>query len=211
METINVAVDGTGDHSLSLTAAAATSVTVSGDSKLSLTLTDSNKVDTIDAAGNSGGVEIANALNDGATFTGGTGADVVTLGKSNTVFGGEGEDTFKVSSTAVNELSEIKDFGVGDKIQMMGSSLGNSGAVTLGKALVSADPNANLDTYVSLATAQTESVAWFQYAGNTYVVVNNETAGFDAENDYIVKLSGTDIDLSTATVASGVLTLPEGA
>lgn len=211
VETINVAVDGTGDHSLSLTAAAATSVTVSGDSKLSLTLTDSNKVDTIDAAGNSGGVEIANALNDGATFTGGTGADVVTLGKSNTVFGGEGEDTFKVSSTAVNELSEIKDFGVGDKIQMMGSSLGNPDAVTLGKALVSADPNANLDTYVSLATAQTESVAWFQYAGDTYVVVNDDAAGFDASKDYIVKLSGTDIDLSTATVASGVLTLPEGA
>lgn len=214
VETINVAVDGTGDHSLSLTAAAATSVTVSGDSKLSLTLTNSNKVDTIDAVGNSGGVEIVNALNDGATFTGGTGADVVTLGKSNTVFGGEGEDTFKVSSTAVNELSEIKDFGVGDKIQMMGSSLGNLGAVTLGKALVSADPNANLDTYVSLATAQTgaESVAWFQYAGDTYVVVNDTTAGFDASKDYIVKLSGTDIDLSTATVANnGVLTLPEGA
>ena len=214
VETINVAVDGTGDHSLSLTAAAATSVTVSGDSKLSLTLTNSNKVDTIDAVGNSGGVEIVNALNDGATFTGGTGADVVTLGKSNTVFGGEGEDTFKVSSTAVNELSEIKDFGVGDKIQMMGSSLDNLGAVTLGKALVSADPNANLDTYVSLATAQTgaESVAWFQYAGDTYVVVNDTTAGFDASKDYIVKLSGTDIDLSTATVANnGVLTLPEGA
>ena len=213
VETINVAVDGTGDHSLSLTAAAATSVTVSGDSKLSLTLTNSNKVDTIDAVGNSGGVEIVNALNDGATFTGGTGADVVTLGKSNTVFGGEGEDTFKVSSTAVNELSEIKDFGVGDKIQMMGSSLDNLGAVTLGKALVSADPNANLDTYVSLATAQTgaKSVAWFQYAGDTYVVVNDTTAGFDASKDYIVKLSGTDIDLSTATVADGVLTLPEGA
>lgn len=210
VETINVAVDGTGDHSLSLTAAAATSVTVSGDSKLSLTLTG-DKVDTIDAVGNSGGVEIVNALNDGATFTGGTGADVVTLGKSNTVFGGEGEDTFKVSSTAVNELSEIKDFGVGDKIQMMGSSLGNIDAVTLGKALVSADPNANLDTYVSLATAQTESVAWFQYAGDTYVVVNDDAAGFDASKDYIVKLSGTDIDLSTATVANGVLTLPEGA
>lgn len=209
VETINVAVDGTGDHSLSLTAAAATSVTVSGDSKLSLTLTNSNKVDTIDAVGNSGGVEIVNALNDGATFTGGTGADVVTLGKSNTVFGGEGEDTFKVSSTAVNELSEIKDFGVGDKITM------SDFTATLGKALVSADPNANLDTYVSLATAQdAKSVAWFQYAGDTYVVGNADgKAGFDAAADYIVKLSGTDIDLTDASFASGTLSLPvvEGA
>lgn len=209
VETINVAVDGTGDHSLSLTAAAATSVTVSGDGKLKLTLTG-DKVDTINAAGNSGGVEIGDALNDGATFTGGTGADVVTLEKSNTVFGGEGEDTFNVSSTAVNELSEIKDFGVGDKITM-----GDSLTATLGKALVSADPNANLDTYVSLATAQdAESVAWFQYAGDTYVVGNADgKAGFDAAADYIVKLSGTDIDLTDASFASGTLSLPvvEGA
>lgn len=208
VETINVAVDGTGDHSLSLTAAAATSVTVSGDAWLKLTLAG-NKVDTINAAGNSGGVEIGDALNDGATFTGGTGADVVTLGKSNTVFGGEGKDTFKVSSTAVNELSEIKDFGVGDKITM------GDFTATLGKALVSADPNANLDTYVSLATAQdAKSVAWFQYAGDTYVVSNADgKAGFDAAADYIVKLSGTDIDLTDASFASGTLSLPvvEGA
>lgn len=209
VETINVAVDGTGDHSLSLKADDATSVTVSGDAGLKLTLTGS-KVDTIDAVGNSGGVEIVNTLNDGASFTGGTGADVVTLGKSNTVFGGEGKDTFNVSSTAVNELSEIKDFGVGDKITM-----GDSLAATLGKALVSADPNANLDTYVSLATAQdAKSVAWFQYAGDTYVVGNADgKAGFDAAADYIVKLSGTDIDLTDASFASGTLSLPvvEGA
>ena len=205
VETINVAVDGTGDHSLSLKADDATSVTVSGDAGLKLTLTGS-KVDTIDAVGNSGGVEIVNTLNDGASFTGGTGADVVTLGKSNTVFGGEGKDTFNVSSTAVNELSEIKDFGVGDKITM-----GDSLAATLGKALVSADPNANLDTYVSLATAQdAESVAWFQYAGDTYVVGNADgKAGFDAAADYIVKLSGTDIDLTDASFASGTLSLPD--
>lgn len=204
VETINVAVDGTGDHSLSLTAAAATSVTVSGDAGLKLTLTG-DKVDTINAAGNSGGVEIGDALNDGATFTGGTGADVVTLGKSNTVFGGEGEDTFNVSSTAVNELSEIKDFGVGDKITM------SDFTATLGKALVSADPNANLDTYVSLATAQdAKSVAWFQYAGDTYVVGNADgKAGFDAAADYIVKLSGTDIDLTDASFTKGTLSLPD--
>lgn len=190
---------------LSLEANAATSVTVSGDAGLKLTLTGSNKIDTIDAVGNSGGVEIVNALNDGATFTGGTGADTVTLGKSNTVFGGEGADTFNVSNTEVNELSEIKDFGVGDKISM-GDFNGS-----LGKALVSVDSSANLANYVTLATQGAKGVAWFQYAGDTYVVGNDGNAGFDANADFIVKLSGTDIDLSDASFTAGILSLPAGA
>ena len=212
VENINVVAtdtDGKPDvpvaHSLSLEANAATSVTVSGDAGLKLTLTGSNKIDTIDAVGNSGGVEIVNALNDGATFTGGTGADTVTLGKSNTVFGGEGADTFKVSNTEVNELSEIKDFGVGDKISM-GDFTGS-----LGKALVSVDSSANLANYVTLATQGAKGVAWFQYAGDTYVVGNDGKVGFDAAADFIVKLSGTDIDLSDASFTAGILSLPAGA
>ena len=205
VETINIVSDGEGEiHDMTLTADKATTVKVSGDAGLKLTLTGSNKIDTIDAVGNSGGVEIVNALNDGATFTGGTGADTVTLGKSNTVFGGEGADTFKVSNTEVNELSEIKDFGVGDKISM-GDVNGS-----LGKALVSVDSNANLATYVELAT-QKAGVAWFQYAGDTYVVGNDSNAGFNAAADFIVKLSGTDIDLSDASFTAGILSLPAGA
>lgn len=211
VENINVvATDTDGDstdpviiHNLTLKAAAATTVTVSGDAGLKLTLTG-NKIDTIDAVGNSGGVAIVNVLNDGATFTGGTGADTVTLGNSNTVFGGEGADTFKVTSTEVNELSEIKDFGVGDTISM------GTFSVSLGKALVSVDSNANLANYVELAT-QAVGVAWFQYAGDTYVVGNDTTPGFGAANDFIVKLSGTDIDLTGASFVNGSMTLSEGA
>ena len=204
VETINIVSDGEGEkYNMTLTADKATTVKVSGDAELDLTLTG-NKIDTIDAVGNSGGVEIVSALNDGATFTGGTGADTVTLGKSNTVFGGEGADTFKVSNTKVNELSEIKDFGVGDTISM------GTFSVSLGKALVSVDSNANLANYVELAT-QVGGVAWFQYAGDTYVVGNDKTVGFDATNDFIVKLSGTDIDLTGASFVAGSMTLSEGA
>lgn len=210
VETLNVVAtdtnlsNGAVEHTLTLQAAAATSVTVSGDAGLKLTLTG-DKIDTIDAVGNSGGVEIVNVLNGGATFTGGTGADTVTLGNSNTVFGGEGADTFNVSHTEVNKLSEIKDFGVGDTIKM------GDFTTSLGKALVSVDSNANLANYVELATQGAKGVAWFQYAGDTYVVGNDGTAGFDATADFIVKLSGTDIDLTGASFVNGSMTLSEGA
>lgn len=204
VETINIVSDGEDAHRMNLDAGKATTVKVSGDAGLELALTG-GKIDTIDAVGNSGGVEIVAPLDDGVTFTGGTGADTVALGKSNTVFGGEGADTFKVLNTKVNELSEIKDFGVGDTISM-GSTL----TASLDKALVSMDPNANLATYVELAT-QKAGVAWFQYAGDTYVVGNDSTPGFDAEKDFIVKLSGTDIDLTGASFVAGSMTLSEGA
>ena len=140
------------------------------------------------------------------TFTGGAGDDTVTLGAGNTVTGGVGNDTFTISlNTAVNDRSVITDFGAGDTIKMGSSAHGSGVDNALGDALVVNDPKATLDDYVNAAT-QTEGVAWFQYEGNTYVVVNNDTAGFDASADYIVQLSGS-VDLSDAMMQSGGLTL----
>ena len=206
VETINIVADDSNDdasatHTMTLTADKATTVKVSGDAGLALTLTDSDAVKTIDASESTGGVDIKTDLK-GVTFTGGAGDDTVTLGAGNTVTGGTGNDTFTISlNTAVNDRSVITDFGAGDTIKMGESANADS----LGDALVVNDPKATLDDYVNAAT-QAEGVAWFQYVGNTYVVVNNSTAGFDASADYIVQLSGS-VDLSDAVMESGALTL----
>lgn len=206
VETINIVADDSNDdasatHTMTLTADKATTVKVSGDAGLVLTLTDSDAVKTIDASESTGGVDIKTDLK-GVTFTGGAGDDTVTLGAGNTVTGGTGNDTFTISlNTAVNDRSVITDFGAGDTIKMGESANADS----LGDALVVNDPKATLDDYVNAAT-QAEGVAWFQYVGNTYVVVNNSTAGFDASADYIVQLSGS-VDLSDAVMESGALTL----
>lgn len=206
VETINIVADDSNDdanatHTMTLTADKATTVKVSGDAGLALTLTDSDAVKTIDASESTGGVDIKTDLK-GVTFTGGAGNDTVTLGAGNTVTGGTGNDTFTISlNTAVNDRSVITDFGAGDTIKMGESANADS----LGDALVVNDPKATLDDYVNAAT-QAEGVAWFQYVGNTYVVVNNSTAGFDASADYIVQLSGS-VDLSDAVMESGALTL----
>lgn len=206
VETINIVADDSNDdanatHSMTLTADKATTVKVSGDAGLTLSLTSPNVVKTIDASESTGDVNI-NATLNGVAFTGGAGDDTVTLGAGNTVTGGAGDDTFTISlNTAVNDRSVITDFGAGDKI-VMGAS---ASAASLGDALVVNDPKATLDDYVNAAT-QTAGVAWFQYEGNTYVVVNDAAAGFGASADYIVQLSGS-VDLSDAVMAGGNLTL----
>lgn len=209
VETINIVADDSNDdasatHAMTLTADKATTVKVSGDAGLDLTL-GSTPVKTIDASESTGDVTISDALK-GVTFTGGAGDDTVTLGAGNTVTGGAGNDTFTINqNTAVNDRSVITDFGAGDTIEMGSSANGSGADSALGDALVVNDPKATLDDYVNAAT-QTAGVAWFQYEGNTYVVVNDGTAGFNASADYIVQLSGS-VDLSDAVMASGSLTL----
>lgn len=205
VETINIVSDGEGEtHNMTLTADKATTVKVSGDAGLALTLTGSEAVKTINASESTGNVVISDALK-GVTFMGGAGNDVVELGAGNTVTGGAGKDLFNIKlNTAVNDRSVITDFGAGDTIKM-GTANGSGTGHALGDALVVNDPKATLDDYVNAAT-QTEGVAWFQYEGNTYVVVNNSTAGFDASADYIVQLSGS-VGLSDAVMANGSLTL----
>ena len=216
VETINIVADDSGEgaadatHTMTLTADKATTVKVSGDAGLELTLTSSDVVKTIDAFESTGGVDIKTDLKD-VTFTGGAGDDTVTLGAGNTVTGGAGKDTFTVKAgTAINDRSVITDFGAGDTIKMGTTADGSGDGNALGDALVVNDPKATLTDYVTAATATAaESVAWFQYEGNTYVVVNSGV-GFDASADYIVQLSGS-VDLSDAVMSNGSLTLPEGA
>ena len=209
VETINIVADDSNDdasatHTMTLTADKATTVKVSGDAGLTLTLTGSDAVKTIDASESTGDVTISNALK-GVTFTGGAGDDTVTLGAGNTVTGGVGNDTFTINlNTAVNDRSVITDFGAGDTIKMGGSANGSGADNALGDALVVNDPKATLDDYVNAAT-QADGAAWFQYEGNTYVVVNSGV-GFDASADYIVQLSGS-VDLSDAVMQGGELTL----
>lgn len=212
VETINIVADDDDEtvadatHTMTLSADKATTVKVSGDADLALTLTGSAAVKTIDASESTGDVEISDVLK-GVTFTGGAGDDVVTLGAGNTVTGGAGDDTFNVETdTVLNDRSVITDFGAGDTI-VMGNSVNGSGTGNaLGNALVVNDPRATLEDYVNAATQTAESVAWFQYEGNTYVVVNDDTKGFDASADFIVQLSGS-VDLSDAVMAGGELTL----
>ena len=221
VETINITADDTDlgedgpvEHTMTLTAGAATAVNISGDAELRLTLTDSNKITKIDASSNTGGLtvdlaNINNAPNAFVTLTGSSADDSITMGIGNVITGGEGKDAFTATqATSVNaavSYSTIMDFKVGDTL-----AIGSSGTSGVKKVVVTEEMAFDQAVNTALAAVSTE-VAWFEYKGNTYVVADNDGSGdtFGA-NDYIVKLNGI-VDLSDADVAGGVLSLPEGA
>ena len=226
VETINITADDTDlgeddapvQHSMTLTAAAATTVNISGDAELSLTLTDSDKITKIDASGNTGGLtvdltSITNEANAFVTLTGSSADDTITMGIGNVITGGEGKDAFTATAAgaapkAAESFSTIMDFGVGDKLVISGMN-----DLADDKVAVTAEMTFDEAVNKALGASTDGTAAWFEYQGNTYVVLDTANAtGPEAftQNDYIVKLNGI-IDLSDAVVAGNQLSLPEGA
>lgn len=220
VETINVVAtdtDGKPDelvvHKLGLTADAATSVTVSGDAKLELTLTGSNKITDINASENSGGLKVdVNASNlSGVTVTGSSAADEITLGAQTVATGGEGKDTFTVTATEMTKYATITDFGAGDKIQLKDANV----TAKFGEA-ISLESTATFEDYVTeavkgISAKTTNTVSWFQFTdGYTYVVLDTSNNVTFSNSDMVVRLQGVS-NLEGVQVTSGAFSLPEGA
>lgn len=204
VETIHITADDTdltadgtaAKHTMVLEATtadkAADTVTISGDAGLKLTLNDYSNVKIIDASANTGGVALTGDGND------------TTLGTSTTFKGGAGNDAISAAALTDTPATEkdvltFDGFEAGDTIKMGDAA---SGALT--KLTVNSTEN-----WVSvLSDIDASARVWFQFGGDTYVAVTDGNKGIDA-NDYIVKLSGTDIDLTDASFASGTLSLPD--
>ncbi|MGH8854394.1 MAG: DUF4214 domain-containing protein [Telluria sp.] len=217
IETVNVSA--TANASLNLAADKATTVNVSGAKDVNLTLTNSTKVTLVDGSTLTGGLTVTSANTTSATtIKGGAGADILTAaagttadvlngGAGNdvlvgnagltTLTGGAGADTFVVNAASlnVNSYATITDFSAGDLLQFAGATAFKAAKIALGDTAVFQDyANAAMNTIL------TGEVAWFQFNGNTYVVMDAgaESATFVEGQDFIVKLTGT-VDLTNAS------------
>lgn len=216
VETINVVAtdpnlsNGVAEHSLDLKAAAATSVTVSGDAKLELTLNaGSVKIKDINASENTGGLVVDVNVGElsGVTVTGSSATDVIKLGELTVATGGEGKDTFVVRHTDMTKYATITDFGAGDTITM-GAAAGN----TLGEA-ISLQGTAQFADYVNEAVQganATNKVSWFTFGENTYLVLDGTDGDVFAAGDIVVQLQGV-FNLKGMDFDGGSMTLTEGA
>lgn len=208
VETVNIESDDTAttpdgsiDHSLTLTADKATTVNISGDAQIALTLTGSTEVETVDASANTAGVDVNLTVAEGITFTGSAENDTVTLGDLTKATGGEGDDTFVVTvPSAGNKYATIEDFNAEeDTIQF-----DDQGTETFAADAIELADTAVFQDYLDAAAAGDGSVnaalSWFEFGGNTYVVADYAAgATFTGGTDSVVKLTGS-IDLSEATV-----------
>jgi S-layer protein len=227
VETINISTVDTeaapqtkNVNTLTLTADKATAVNLTGAADLTLTMTDSTKVISIDGSTMTGGLTVTSLNTTAATtIKGGSGNDVLTAAVGttadvlqggagsdtlvanaglSTLTGGAGNDIFKIGTASlnVNSYATITDFAAGDLLEMTGISAFKSAAVTLGGTAVFQDfANAAINSL-----ADTEA-GWFQFGGDTYVVADlglTFSTSFVNTEDFIVKITGA-VDLSNAS------------
>jgi len=229
VETVTIAANdttasvaaGTNTHTLVLSATAATSLVVTGNANLNLDNTGNTAVTSIDASAMTGALTVTTAGTIAETVKGGSGPDVLTAAAgtvADNLQGGGGEDTLTansglsiltggagndlfavVASLNVNGYATVTDFSSGDLIQLPGADSFQTSKVSLGDTAVFQD-------YANAAVNAVgpNDLAWFQFAGNTYVVMDSVGgAGIDSTifvngEDLIVRLTGlTDLSLAS--------------
>ena len=221
--------DPVGVHTLNLIANKATAVTVTGNAGLTLDMTGSTKVTKIDGSAMTAALTVT-SLNttDATTITGGAGNDVLTAATGTTadvliggagqdklvsnagldvLTGGAGNDMFVIGTASLNSSSyaTITDFSAGDLIQFAGADSFKAAKIAVADTAVFQDfANAALNAI------GVNDLAWFQYNGNTYVVMDkgSDSTTFVNGEDVIVKLTGL-IDLGNASfnVTHGTIAL----
>jgi S-layer protein len=194
--------------------------TLAGHSNTNDTIHGGAGDDTI-TAGNGTNVLAGDAGDD--SLTGGTGSDtmdggagadtLVYSGGSDTATGGAGADTFDVQALGTTTAHlNITDIADGDIIDVSAIT----GALTLTAAQVAAAEvslggSATLAQYIAAAASGVGAPAaslmtWFDFGGDTYIVLDNTAGDTFAATDGIIKLTGV-VDLGDSAVAAGVLTL----
>ena len=137
------------------------------------------------------------------TINGGAGNDTITLDGSftgnTTLTGGEGKDLFDLTK-ATGTLS-ISDFVSGqDKLAVGLTKTTDFGGDVTSQLVLNKDGSVDLAN--TLSGAKADGIVYFHHGDNTYVLVNDNTAGYSAANDLLITLTGK-IDL-TLTDVSGV-------
>ncbi len=207
--------------------AAANTIVASAATK-AVTYTGQEKVDTITISNaqnnvvNTGGGDDVIVVGSGAnTVDAGAGADSITVGAGlNIVTGGAGNDILVISAYSANGNTYTTfDAAVGDRIDLSALTVVARVDGALGAKITLADTAAFSD-YLSAATSTiivdgaASLVKWFQFSGNTYLVVDDtlaanapdDTNGFENGIDSVVKLVGL-VDLTRSTTATDVLTI----
>jgi len=203
-------------------------IVISGNAGMHLTSMNSPGLASIDASGVTVGgltLEIYGAASDltikGAatgtnlidqsgvqtnlTYVGGSGADTVSViaGKHTLTLGGGADKVFIMAApTDINHFTTIMDLEAGDKIVFTENAARNvqvdvHTAQSLGEAL---------DLASTTPVGSIKPLNWFEYQGDTYLVVDMSAANtFQFGVDYVVKLAGVT-GVSMSGISNGLST-----
>lgn len=207
----------TGNAGLSLTNtgnAAITSFDASGvtgaaadAAALAVTFVSANTTtgEVVSIKGGSGNDVLTGSATANDTIMGGAGNDTITYtGGTDAVTGGAGNDTFVVAAAGTKtSYLTITDAAAGDIIDL--SALGTvaaKNAAAMLAAKVTLGAAATFDQYLETAAAGgANSLAWFNFGGDTYLVVDQSAgAAFVSGTDAVIKLTGV-VSLGTSSIA----------
>jgi hypothetical protein len=148
---------------------------------------------------------------------GGAGNDtlIAAQGTNATLTGGEGKDTFDVSSakqgasgdsatssTATINAVTIADFAVGDTLKVGSTSLSSATIVNGTTAVASATSLFTaIEAALTASTVGTDVAVWFKYGSDTYIAIETGSTNGFTDGDIVVKLTGTHV-LTAAAVAT---------
>lgn len=182
------------------------------DSGADLTITGANTTTTgkMSVTGGAGN-DVVTGTGNADTILGGSGDDSISGGAGLDVLtGGAGNDVFVVSANANGlTMAQITDFTSGDAVRFGTQITGQPSLVVPAKMTLAAGAT-TLSDYINAATAgdgNTNSIMkWFQFGGNTYMVVDNNSASTFTTTtagtaDLIVQLNG-EIDLTSSIIAA---------
>ncbi len=199
-------------------------------------ITGSNGLNNVVSLGN-GANSFTSVGAGNNTITGGTGVDTITVGTgANTISVGAGNDIVHIGASAgLNTVdvgtgtdtiildgiqttsgfyTSVTGMGAGDIINLA-SVIDTAAAVSAQTAMgakITLGGASSFTTYLNAATAGNGNAAntvikWFQFNGNTYVVQDTSAAAtFQDGHDSVIELVGL-VDLSSSTIASGVITI----
>ena len=200
--------------------------TITGSNGLNnvVTLGDGTNSFTSVGAGNNtitggSGIDTITVGTGGNTISTAAGNDIIHIGASaglNNVDVGTGTDTVILDAiqTTSGYYTSVTGMGAGDVVDLSdvtGSSAAVSAQTIMGAAIVLGGSSSFAD-YLNAACAGDGNTAntiisWFQYQGNTYITEDTSAGGaFVNGADTVISLVGA-IDLSSSTLASGVMTI----
>jgi hypothetical protein len=207
------AAGGAGASGSSFAVGANATVTIEGAGDVDLGTVVAPSVDTddltIDGSEMTGKLTVVTGAGNDVIKGGSKGDDITAGAGTNTLTGNGGSDTFKVLATADNaaiaSMSEITDFSAGTG----GDVLDETGGVRDYDALTATQRTnvAGEDTLalaVDLALSYTTNNDWtaFSYGDETYALYRNDDATYNANEEFIIKLSGVTVtDLVAANFA----------
>ena len=229
VENLNVSTSATDADTfrsteLSVTSTELENLTVTGNEAVIFDGTGNTALKSVDVSGvtasnaTDGDLTADITVDDGVTVTGSAGDDKITFGESNEITGGAGEDVFVASIVSVtaagaplfSTITDLKaneddsiEFGAAGTVLSTATTGTDVNIITEADLGLAPGVNATFANFLNAASELTAgTVSGFEFAGNAYVVQDNEGTAttFNAATDFIVELTGS-VDLTEFTYA----------